>query len=154
MKKIKQPHGGAIVNAEKGETANPNGRPPKGFKGFALHCRGLGYDEVTDKQVEEAFRLLIDMPVFEVKRIAGKPDEEFDAEDFNNTHPAVLRLVAGEFFKKRGQEMLKQVLDRAFGAAKERKEVTGANGGPIKLDALSIDELRNLSELLGKTNGG
>ena len=29
MKKIPQPHGGSIVNAEKGETANPNGRPPR-----------------------------------------------------------------------------------------------------------------------------
>lgn len=36
MKKIKQPHGGYIVQPEKGETNNPNGRPkvPKKLKEF------------------------------------------------------------------------------------------------------------------------
>lgn len=38
MKKIKQDHGGAIVHAEKGETANPNGRP-KGTRNRATIVR-------------------------------------------------------------------------------------------------------------------
>ena len=38
MKKVAQKHGGAIVHAEKGETANPNGRP-KGVRNRATIVR-------------------------------------------------------------------------------------------------------------------
>jgi len=121
-KVIKQPHGGAIFQADKGETKNPNGRPRKGFKAFLHECREKGYEQVTLGEVVEAYTYLMGLPVSEVMAIAGDPLNEKEKGDATNEHPVVLRLVAAEMMGKRGQEMLKQVLDRAFGQSVEKSE--------------------------------
>ena len=107
---------------EKGETVNPNGRPRKGFKAFLHECRERGYEQVTLGEVVEAYTYLMGLPVSEVMRIAGNPRIEKEKGDATNEHPVVLRLVAAEMMGKRGQEMLKQVLDRAFGQSVEKSE--------------------------------
>ena len=122
MKKIPQPHGGAINRAEKGDVLNPTGPKPKGFKAFLHECREKGYEQVTLGEVVEAYTYLMGLPVSEVMRIAGNPRIEKEKGDATNEHPVVLRLVAAEMMGKRGQEMLKQVLDRAFGQSVEKSE--------------------------------
>ena len=121
-KVIKQPHGGAIFQADKGETKNPNGRPRKGFKAFLHECREKGYEQVSLAEVVEAYQYLMGLPVSDVMAIAGDPLNEKRTNDTTNQHPALIRRVAAEMMGKRGQEMLKQVLDRAFGQSVEKSE--------------------------------
>lgn len=123
MKQEVQPHGGTLTRPDKGETANPNGRPPKGFRGFARYFKEQGYEEVSEAMVREAYMMLLDLPASEVLKIAGNPVTEFKQGDVANQAPAVLRMVAQQFFGKRGQEMLKQVMDRAFGTATSNVDI-------------------------------
>jgi len=141
-KKVQQPHGGAISQAEKGESGNPNGRPRKGFKAFLHECREKGYEQVSLTEVVEAYQYLMGLPVSDVMAIAGDPLNEKRANDTTNQHPALIRRVAAEMMGKRGQEMLKQVLDRAFGqsVAKEESEVKMTTSTKYRLpDGTEID---------------
>ena len=114
-----------------GQTGNPSGRPKKGFAAFAAYCRGKGYEKATDKDIEEGFTLLMQLPLSEVMAIAGDfnsdrlPESTEVKKPDTNEHPAILRMIAKEFTGKRGQEMLKQVLDRVFGTATNRQEING-----------------------------
>lgn len=114
-----------------GQTGNPSGRPKKGFAAFAAYCRGKGYEKATDKDIEEGFTLLMQLPLSEVMEIAGDfkadalPETVKGKPTEKNEHPAMIRMIAKEFLGKRGQEMMKQVLDRAFGTATNRQEING-----------------------------
>ena len=143
MKKVQQPHGGAVRQFEKGESGNPKGRPRKGFSAFLHECREQGYEQATMGEVVEAFQYLMGLPVSEVMRIAGDPMREKQTGDTSNQYPALIRRVAAEMMGKRGQEMLKQVLDRAFGqsVAKEESEVKMVMSTKYCLDDGTIIEL-------------
>lgn len=127
---------------KKGESGNPDGRPLKGFKAFLHECKGKGYEQVSQAEVVEAYTYLMGLPVADVMRIAGNPRTEKERGDNANQYPVVLRLVAAEMMGKRGQEMLKQVLDRAFGqsVAKEESEVKMTTSTKYRLpDGTEID---------------
>lgn len=143
MRKVKANNGGTLHIPEKGETNNPKGRPRKGFSAFLHECREQGYDQVTLGEVVEAYQYLMGLPVSEVMRIAGDPLREKQVGDTSNQYPALIRRVAAEMMGKRGQEMLKQVLDRAFGqsVAKEESEVNIKMSTKYCLDDGTIIEL-------------
>lgn len=111
------------------------GRPPKGFRAFAVYCKDKGFESVTEQEVLEAYLLLMQLPAHEVISIAGSPVKEYDKGNTDNQHPAVLRMVASEFFKKRGQEMLRHLENRAFGTPTNKTEHSGSlaltNGGEM-----------------------
>ncbi len=121
-KKIPQPHGGAVNRFEKGESGNPDGRPPKGFKAFLIECKEQGFEQVTLNEIIEAYQFLMNLPLLKVSQIAGDIATEKRSGDDSNKYPVVIRMVAAEMMGKRGQEMLKQVLDRAFGQSVEKSE--------------------------------
>lgn len=118
MKKIKQPHGGAIVRAQKGETANPNGRPPKVFSAIVKQWKEAGYEPATATRVQEAYEYLLSLPMYQVLEIAGRPNDK------SNDLPALLRIVAKEMLGKRSKEMITEMLDRAHGKSKQKIDAT------------------------------
>jgi hypothetical protein len=131
VKKIKQPHGGAIVQAEKGETANPHGRPKKVFSHIIAEWKAAGYERATPTVVEEAYQYLLSLPISEVMKIAGQKD------DPNNILPSMLRIAAKELLGNRGKEMLSEMLDRANGKSKQSHDLT-SEGQRIEITPISF----------------
>ena len=123
MKKVKQPHGGGISLAEKGDVLNPKGRPKKGVSAFVQEMKAAGYEPASPTDIVEAFQFLVSLPADKVMEIAGNPVQEYALGNAANKYPIIVRLVAGQMLSKRGQEMLKQVLDRTMGQAAQKAEV-------------------------------
>lgn len=123
MKKVKQPHGGGISLAEKGDVLNPKGRPKKGVSAFVQEMKDAGFEPASPTDIVEAFQFLVSLPADKVMEIAGNPVQEYALGNAANKYPIIVRLVAGQMLSKRGQEMLKQVLDRTMGQAAQKAEV-------------------------------
>ena len=104
MKKVKQPHGGAIVHAEKGETANPNGRPPKLMSGVIKSLQEQGYQGAKRAQIVEAFELLFCLDEDKIKEIVA-----------DRTQPMIVRVAGKALLGTKGFEIVKDMLDRAHG---------------------------------------
>jgi len=123
VKKVKQPHGGEISLAEKGDVLNPKGRPKKGVSAFVQEMKAAGFEPATPTDIVEAFQFLVSLPADKVMEIAGNPVQEYALGNAANKYPIIVRLVAGQMLSKRGQEMLKQILDRTMGQAAQKAEV-------------------------------
>lgn len=93
------------------------GRKPRVFSQIAAEFKAVGLERATPEIVAEAYEYLLALPLSEVIEIAGKPMAENDL-------PSIYRLVAKEMIGKRGQEMIKEMLDRAHGKAKTKVDVT------------------------------
>jgi hypothetical protein len=111
VEKIKQPHGGAIARAKKGESGNPNGRPRKVFSQLSKEWTAAGIERATRERIREVYESLLGLTLLEVRDIAGRVDDE------SNHYPAIVRLAAKEMTGKRGIEILREMLDRAHGKA-------------------------------------
>lgn len=123
MKKVKGGRGGEIHIPEKGESGNPKGRPKSGVSAFVQEMKAAGYEPASPTDIVEACQFLVGLPVHKVMEIAGNTMQERALGDTSNTYPVIVRLVAGQMLSKRGQEMLKQVLDRTMGQAAQKAEV-------------------------------
>ena len=107
-KRTKQPHGGEIHLLEKGETANPNGRPPLLLSTIVAELRAKGYERATAGTVADAFETLLNVP------------EDVLAEMVKDkTKPMSLRIVGKAMLTAKGWEVLQAMLDRAHGKAKQ-----------------------------------
>ena len=123
MRTVKGGRGGEIHIPEKGESGNPKGRPKSGVSAFVQKMKAAGYEPASPTDIVEAFQFLVNLPVHMVMEIAGNTMQERALGDTSNTYPVIVRLVAGQMLSKRGQEMLKQVLDRTMGQAAQKAEV-------------------------------
>ena len=123
MRTVKGGRGGEIHIPEKGESGNPKGRPKSGVSAFVQEMKAAGYEPASPTDIVEAFQFLVGLPVHKVMEIAGNTMQERALGDTSNTYPVIVRLVAGQMLSKRGQEMLKQVLDRTMGQAAQKAEV-------------------------------
>lgn len=119
---MKQPHGGEIRLLEKGETANPNGRPRLVFSTIAAYWKRQGYERATATRVKDTYEYLLSLPLKTVLEIAGNSKDSVAEQ--TNEYPALLRLVAKEMVGRRGLDMLKEMLDRAHGKPKQTTDVT------------------------------
>jgi len=115
MRKEVQPHGGALVRPEKGQTANPNGRPRKLVTNVLNELRQQGYERVGAGQVREALEVLINLP----------KDELLEIAEGDKGHPMLVVIAARGLCSKKGWEVLSDLLDRAHGKAKQKLEHTG-----------------------------
>jgi hypothetical protein len=114
LKKIPQPHGGAIVNAEKGETANPNGRPKKSFRLINDELKSKGFEPLTRGQLIELYSLIFNTDAQTIKELAQ--DEK---------NPLAIRLAIQELTDPatRGKA-LQDYRNYAFGTATQHTDIT------------------------------
>jgi len=146
MRRIKQPHGGTIVNAEKGETANPNGRPRKLFSHVLQELKEMGIKPVKPVDIVDAYENLLNLPESDIDKIIG--DEE---------KPYFIRLIATEMRKKngRGFEVVERMLNRVHGMPKQSTDLT-TKGDKINILNVTVadketgDVLKKLLNAEGK----
>lgn len=113
-RKLKGRNGGTLYALEKGETANPLGRPPKLLSTIVAELRAKGYERATSNQVADAFETLMNVPQNELADMV-KDDKA----------PMSLRIVGKAMLTAKGWEVLQAMLDRAHGKAKQAIEQTG-----------------------------
>jgi hypothetical protein len=104
----KQPHGGEIHLLEKGESGNPEGRPPRLLSTITAELKAKGYERATANQVADAFETLMNVPQNELADMVK--DEKA---------PMSLRIVGKAMLTAKGWEVLQAMLDRAHGKAKQ-----------------------------------
>lgn len=126
-KLIEQPHGGKVYQMEKGETLNPNGRPPKVLTKVLEELREAGYQNVKVANVVEAYELLFGLDQKKIEEVVSDVKQ-----------PMIMRIVGKAMLSKKGTEMLEKMLDRAFGKPKQVQEVDNK----ISYGRETLDELK------------
>ncbi len=94
-----------------------NGRKPKVFSQIAKEFKDKGIEKATPEAVREAYEYLLALPLSDILEISGNPKIE-------NDMPSLMRLAAKEMTGKRGIEILKEMLDRAHGRAKQSVDMS------------------------------
>ena len=124
-RKVPQPHGGAIVHQNKGETGNPHGRPPKLLSTIVEELRAQGYERATSSVVVDAFETLLNVP------------EEVLADMVKDkAQPMSLRIVGKAMLTAKGWDVLQAMMDRVHGKPKQQHDHT--TGGD-KLPAFVVN---------------
>jgi len=129
-----------------GQSGNPNGRPVKLFSALAKEFKERGIERATAKTVQEAYEYLLALPLSEIIEISGNPKIE-------NDYPSILRIAAKEMVGKRGIEILREMLDRAHGKARQAIDHT-TGGEPIAVNPLAALPLEKQAEILRMLNDG
>lgn len=143
-RRVKQPHGGELVQFEPGESGNPYGRPTKLVAQVLKDLKEAGAEAVSPGQVSDVITVLLNLPVEMVKKIAE--DKKL---------PILIQRTARRFAGSSDKDwdwVLSNNLDRAHGKSMNRHEVSGKNGAPISVnyEKLSNEELRALSQMRKK----
>ena len=121
-RKVPQKHGGAINRFDKGESGNPNGRPPKLLSSIVRELRERGYERATAAQVAEAFETLLNVPEDELADMVK-----------DKSQPMSLRIVGKAMLTAKGWDVLQALLDRVHGKPRQGVEVSGDEKRPIKI---------------------
>lgn len=111
MKKIPQPHGGAINRFEPGDPKPPTaGRPPKVLTGLIAELKAQGYEAVKPGTVIEAYEFLLSL------------DQDKIVSTINDkAQPMIVRIVGKSMLdNKFGFEIIDRMLDRAHGRAQQQ----------------------------------
>ena len=109
MKLEKQPHGGALVRAEKGETANPNGRPKK----FTTLMKEEGYKL---SEVNDSIQAIMAMDEKTIKDVLKN-------EEATMLEKTVARAII-KSYEKGSLYSMDTLLSRVFGKPKETVDAT------------------------------
>jgi hypothetical protein len=109
MKLEKQEHGGALVRPEKGQTANPNGRPKK----FTTLMKENGY---SLSQVNDSIQVIMSMDEKQIKDVL-KNDEATMLE--KTVAKAIIKS-----YEKGSLYSMDTLLSRVYGKPKESVEAT------------------------------
>ena len=145
MKKVKQPHGGSITLAEKGDVLNPSGPPRKLTSKIIADLKADGVEIVTPSNVSDAISVLLNLTLDDLKKIADDPLASI------LVRRTARRLAAAS--DRDWDKVISDNLDRAHGRAKQQHEHTGQDGGPIRHDfsGLSSEEMDKMAEIIEKT---
>ena len=105
---VKQPHGGAIYLADKGETRNPNGRPKK-LRSMLKH------DGYQMQDIHETIELLLSMTLEQLMEV------------FENPKASILEKTIAKALAKSLEKgslySIETLLSRRFGKPRETTEV-------------------------------
>lgn len=119
MKILPQPHGGVIHQAEKGETANPNGRPKKSFRIINDQLKKKGFEPLQRRELIELYSLLFNLDESEIKELAQ-----------DKSNPLSIRLVIAELTDVQTRaKALQDYRNYAFGAAMQNVALQTEEGG-------------------------
>jgi hypothetical protein len=110
---IKQKHGGAIFQAEKGFTYNPNGRPRKLVGDVVHEMKKEGVKPATKTEIQECYLMLINLEMTEV-----------EAKSKDQKQPILIRIVGKSILSGKGFEIIEKMLDRAIGKAEQKNDGT------------------------------
>ena len=113
MKKVKQPHGGAVNQIEKGETGNPNGRPKKTIRIVNDELLAAGYKPSKPLEISDCYLTLINLPI-----------KELEAKVKEVNQPALVRIVGKAILSGKGFDVLEKMLDRSIGKAVQQIDMT------------------------------
>ena len=97
----------------KGTSGNPNGRPRKGVSAILSALEAAGHDEVTAEQVRATMGRMLNLSREELLKMAK--DEQ--------STPIMDALIARALAGKDGWRALNDILDRAYGKAKQAIDV-------------------------------
>lgn len=114
MKKIKQAHWWAIVNAEKWETANPNWRPRKGISLVNKELADAGFVPATKQDIETNYMSMLQLSQADLTEIWNNKDK-----------PMLIRILAKNMLGGKGFDIIEKMLDRGIGKAMQREEISG-----------------------------
>ena len=112
MKRIKGGRGGIIVQAEKGETANPNGRPRKTISSVNKELEAQGIKPTTANEIKDIYLRLVNMEMTELKALVE-----------NQKQPALIRIVGKKILSEKGFDIIEKMLDRSIGRATQQINV-------------------------------
>lgn len=128
---------------KKGEIRNPKGAPKKIVSVLNAELLAEGYTPVTDSQVIDCLRTLINLPLSRLKDIASHSNDDY---------PMLYKKMALALTNPKDMQTLEKILDRAYGRAKQALDVT-TNGKEInRLTPLSELTEAQALELLSKRN--
>jgi len=119
MRKVKGGKGGEIHLLEKGETANPNGRPRKLVSDVIKELDNQGIKPVTKQEIQDVYMRLINLEM---------PDLEAKVKD--SKQPALVRIVGKAILSGKGYEVVERMLDRSIGKPDSKTDIT-TNGKDI-----------------------
>ena len=108
-KRIKQAHGGELKILQKGETANPNGRPRK----YISQLREQGYKLA---EVNDCIQAIMSMSVDELKDVWDNPKATILEKTIANA--LMTSLKKGSLYS------IDTLLTRVYGKPKETSDVT------------------------------
>lgn len=97
---------------KKGQSGNPNGRPPKVLTGLVAELKSQGYERVTATTVTESIEHLIGLPEERLKDLLTDKEQ-----------PMSVRIIVKALLSNRGFETLSAVLDRAHGKPRQQMDV-------------------------------
>jgi hypothetical protein len=107
-KKVKQPHGGELKILQKGETANPNGRPRK----YVSQLREQGYKLA---EVNDTIQTIMSMDLDELKQVWDNPKATILEKTVANA--LMTSLKKGSLYS------IDTLLTRVYGKPKEQQDV-------------------------------
>ena len=150
--------GNPATQFKPGGVGNPRGPKPKIITAINLKLEEQGFETAQKVEIVEAYTRLLNMPLAKVAAIANKNIFYKEKEsgqiiylEEGDEYPMLYRMVAKEMLGKNGANMLENMLDRAFGKAKEEVKLTHQT--PPRepdLSNFTSDELEYWEYLLSK----
>jgi len=129
--KVKQPHGGALTPWQKGESGNPNGRPPSVLVRIREEI-GIDFTTTIPKaELYQAIASMMELTSTDLKALFEHPST-----------PVFVRIVAKglhDDMRTGNMRSLTEILDRIYGKPEQSSKVQLS--GSLGLEALSDDEL-------------